>query len=234
MWNILGITLLVTSILYFYDKAKKSIKQKINDMTARKIRNQELKRLYLEKERQCSLINNFTICLSIDYRVKHEFASEKKSAINKAIYSQMAEKLKRRFTEIEVRNLESMLVIMAKDFTLYDGIYGLILCMLSKIKAEVDKKYGVYMVPSITTDAFNNMPNIERVAKDHENIKHCNLVNSSCTTNTFNKKYRFLNQYKYSGKSIGEYLVLDNKNENSYFLNMVNKNLSRQLEGLGQ
>ncbi len=136
--------------------------------------------------------------------------------------------------DLEIKSSQDALVVLSDNFELYDNVYGTILKILAKVKAEVDDRYSIYMIPSITTDAYQMKPNIMTIKKNHANIKHCNFANKATTSKAFQKKYENLNKNKYMGVPLGEYSIIDEEKTNTYELNMVYKNLSKQLESMGQ
>ena len=233
MGKILGITFLTASFFYLYNKIKAFIKYKQKQAL---LKQAEFKKQqeYLNRLKKYNSINNYTICLSLNYRVKRDFSKENKIVINKVVYNKLKDMLSNANLNIEIKTYQDSLIIMSDDFGSYDSVFDILLKALSKIKSEVDDRYEIYMMPSITTDAYEGRPELELIERNHLNIKHCNLINMSCSTNMFLKKYKNLNKNKYIGIPIGEYSILDDKKENVYELNMVYKDLSKKLESLGQ
>lgn len=233
MGKILGITFLTTSFFYLYNKIKQIIKYKQKQALLKQAQFKKQQE-YLNKLKKYNSINSYTICLSLNYRVKRDFSKDNKIVINKVVYGKLKDMLSKLNLNVEIKIYQDSLIIMSDDFTIYDNVFDALLKTLSKIKSEVDERYDIYMMPSITTDAYEGRPELETIERNHSNIKHCDLTNMSCSTNMFLKKYKYLNKSKYIGTPIGEYSILDDKNENIYELNMVYKDLSKKLESLGQ
>ncbi|MBQ8476038.1 hypothetical protein IJ531_03150 [bacterium] len=233
MGKLLGFTFLSVCFCYFYNKIQAFVKMKKRKKLLEQMQMKKQQE-YLKSLKEYSAINNFAICLSLDYKSKRQITPETKSVINKVIFAKMQETLLKTIKKIDIKNLQDVLIVMSGDFNMYDFIYDNILKILSKIKMQVDERYGVYMVPSITTDAYTIRPELDVIKKNHMNIKHCDFRGKACSTKTFSKKYKHMNKNKYMGTPLGEYSILDEEKTNTYELNMVYKNLSSQLESMGQ
>ena len=233
MGKLLSFTLLFGGFFYLYNKIRDFVKSKQKKMLLEK--NQLKKQQdYLSKLKGYNTINNYSICLSFDYKTNRKVTSESKEIISKVIVAKTAKMLSIVFPNLEVKNMQDALMILSSDFEMYDKIYGTVLKILSKIKKEVDDRYSIYMLASITTDAYAIRPDLEIIKQNHSNIKHCNFVNKSTISKMFSNKYGYLKKSKYMGVPIGEYSILDNEKTNTYELNMVCKDLSYQLESMGQ
>ena len=208
MEKLLGFTFLSVFFCYFYNKIQALIKTNKRKKLYEQMQANKQK-VYLNNLKEYSAINNFAICLSIDYKTKRKITPENKTVMNKVIFAKITDSMKSIIPKLEIKNLSDMLIIACADFNLYDKIYDCLLKILSKIKHEVDERYCVYLIPSITTDAYTVRPDTETIKANHNNIKHCNFVNKACTTKTFSKKYGYLNHNKYMGTPLGEYAILD-------------------------
>ncbi len=233
MGKFLGISLLTVSFFYLYNKVRVFLKTKKKEALLKEAQIKK-QRDYLNNLKQYSAINYYTICLSLDYKVKRNFSQQSKEVVNKVIFAKIKDFLTISGLNATTKIVEDVLIISSGDFNMYDNIYSKLLKVLSKIKPEVDDRYEICMIPNITTDAYAIRPDLEHIRQNHMNIKHCNLQNTSCATSAFIKKYKYLNKSKYIGSPIGEYSVVDNEKTNNYELNMVYKDLSKQLESLGQ
>ena len=203
MGKFLVFSFTTASFFYLYNKIKEYFKTKKNKMLLKEA--QERKRnLYLKSIQKYDAIKNYSICLSIDYKTKRNFSKEDKKVVNKVIFLKMQELLKRKFVGVEIYVVDDVLISVSSDFYAYDNIYDEIIRMLSKIKSEVDERYCVYMIPSITIDAYRMIPSMQDIRTDHDNIKHCSLNNMVCSTKIFGEKYKSLNKNKYLGNPIGE------------------------------
>lgn len=149
-----------------------------------------------------------------------------------AQYEEIEDVLKKKFN-VTTKRLDNVLIVMSGDFSSYDRVYDNILETLSKIRSEILKRYSLVLIPSIITDAHTGYPNVNNIAHNHNNVKHCNFNNKSCATKTFSRKYKLMNNYKYTGTPIGEYSIIDDNKEKTYSLNMINNNLSSMLERMG-
>ncbi len=211
------------------DKIEESILNhhaQLEDATERKARAAK----YLNEAKQFNALKNFSICLSLDYNSKREIEDKTKQTLNKIIYKKLDTTLSL------IPNLsiisDDVFILMSDDFNNYDYIYGSMLKMLSKIKNTVDKKYDLELIPSITTDATTINPRPEIIKNKHKEIQSFNFQNRSLSTAAFSKKYKYMNQNKYAGVPIGEYATFGTKQEHTYELNVVSKNLIQTLAGL--
>ncbi len=233
MGKLFSFILLSVGFIYLYNKIQAYIKAKKKKALLYNMQRKKQQE-YLNKLKEYNAINNYSICLSLDYRSRRNIASDSKAIITKVIFAKITKMLNIVIPDIEIKNLEDALIILSSNFEMYDKIYGTMLKVLSKIKSEVDERYGIYMVPSITTDAYTLRPNMATIKQNHVNIKLCNFSNKATTTKAFSKKYTHLNKNKYMGVPLGEYSILDKEKTNTYELNMVYKNLSDKLESIGQ
>ena len=162
MGKILGISLLSASFFYLYNKIRMILKLKKREALLKQAQLKKQKD-YLNKLKSYNAINNYTICLSLDYKVKRTFSVENKIIINKIIFAQIRNSLLKLGLKAGIKNLEDVLVIASDDFDVYDNLYSALLRILSKIKPEIDDRYDVVMIPNITTDAYTIRPDIERI-----------------------------------------------------------------------
>ena len=90
MGKILGISLLSASFFYLYNKVRIYLKIRKKEAL---LQQAQLKKQqdYLNSLKSCSAINNYTICLSLDYKVKRTFSLEKKAVINKVVYAKISD-----------------------------------------------------------------------------------------------------------------------------------------------
>ena len=232
MGKFLVFTFATFGFFYLYNKIKDYIKAEKNKRLLQQARARK-HQVYLKTMQKYDAIECYSICLSIDYKTKRTFTKENKKVVNKIIFLKIKDYLNKMFSNIEIYNFNDAVIVKSGDFEIYDAIYDSIIKILSKIKQEVDERYCIYMIPSITTDAHKTKPDIETIKINHQNIKHCNFTGMSCSTKIFSEKYQFMNRSKYMGKPIGEYTILDKEKENKYDLNLISKNLSNQLESLG-
>lgn len=231
MEQVLSYTLVSASVLLVCKKAHelfKSILEKCVQMEVKCNRKHFEKEMFAQYEE----IKNYSICLSIDYEKNKKYKDNIKEVLNKTIYSKIEDVLKKKFN-VTTKRLDNVLIVMSGDFSSYDRVYDNILETLSKIRSEILKRYSLVLIPSIITDAHTGYPNVNNIAHNHNNVKHCNFNNKSCATKTFSRKYKLMNNYKYTGTPIGEYSIIDDNKEKTYSLNMINNNLSSMLERMG-
>lgn len=173
-------------------------------------------------------IKTYSICLSIDYESNDFISLQKKVKFSNLIYEKIAKTL----TLIERESCVSsqdVLIFTASNFMNYDKIYDEILKELSLIKKIMKNKHNIKIIPSITTDAFTTLYNIDKIKKQHFEIKTFNFKNRSLTTAAFLDKYKYLRQSKYIGTPIGEYVYFNDEETGTYELNVVHKNLEKIL-----
>ncbi len=233
MGKFLSITLLTAGFFYLYNKflAFYKVQQKKALLDKMQRKKQED---YLNRLKEYNVVNNYSICLSLDYKSQRKIAQESKSIITKVIFAKITKMLNIVMPDLEIKTSPDALVVLSDNFEIYDSIYDTILKILAKVKTQVDDRYSVYMIPSITTDAYTLRPNVASIKKNHANIKHCNFINKATTSKAFSKKYEYLNKNKYMGVPLGEYSIIDDEKTNTYELNMVYKNLSDKLESMGR
>lgn len=182
-----------------------------------------------QRKVQASLKKNFSICLSLDYESENSpISTNFKAKLNSAIFKMLKNDLSQRALLVDVIH-NSALVLHSGDFYSYDNIYNILLSDLAKIKKSIAKKYSLSLIPSITTDAYNGDLNLAELTKEHFEIKGCNFKNRALTTSNFSRKYEDIKRSKYLGIPIGEYALLQGKNQKSVELNVVYKNLSHTL-----
>jgi len=232
MGEIIGYSLLSGIILFLCNKIY-AIPKRIKNIFYQIDFEKKLKQETTGKIAEYCKINNYSLCLSIDYKRKGKYKIEGRDVLNKIIYLKIQKTLRKLFPQIETKIMGDVLIILSSDFNVYDEIYDTILKMLSKIKFEITDRYYRDLIPSITTDAYKSKPNLYKIKQNHNNIKHCNFINQACSTKAFSKKYILLNKDKYSGTPLGEYSIVSLEQENTYDLNMVDKDLSLALEKMG-
>lgn len=178
-------------------------------------------------------IEYFSISASFDYaKNKKSLSPKTANRLNKVIYENLKAKLRTKVLEGKIIT-SGIFTIISKDFKTYDILYTKFLKVLASIKKEIQNSYGVEVIPTITTDAFETEPKKDNILKAHFAIKGCNFKNKAVTTHIFLTKYRELCFDKYGGVSIGLYSqIVDSKAEN-FDLNIVFKNLSEVLDSIG-
>ena len=195
---------------------------------------EEKKRLKEQQEAQKNYlhrfdsIQNYSICLSVDYESKKEISSQNKTTLNKAVYSKLATTIS--MVEPKARIIQNdVMIISSSDFSKYDTVYDSILNELSNISSNLEKKFDYKVIPSMTTDAFSNMANENNIRKQHFEIQTFNFKNRALSTATFANKYKHLKHNKYAGVPIGEYAYFGNDKMGTYELNVIHKNLTKTL-----
>ncbi len=229
MEQVLSYTLISAAALFACKKVHEAFKF-LADKFVQMETDYNHKRYVAEINAKYDELKVYSICLSIDYEKNKQNKNDSKEVLNKVIYSKIEAVLKKTIPSVGTRKRGDVLVITSYDFNSYDKIYDNILKALSNIRFEIFKRYQLVLIPSITTDAYVAYPNIDKVMKNHKNIKHCNFDNTSCSTKMFSKKYELMNNHKYSGVPIGEYSIIDYDEEKTYDLNIVNRNLSLKLK----
>ena len=192
---------------------------------------EEEKRLQkAQKKYQCRYdgIKMYSICLSIDYESEKGVSLQNKMKLNTLIFSKIKSNLKL-LEPKGLLSLSDVLVFSSDNFSKYDIIYDTILSSLSTFKKNIENSYKYKMIPSITTDAYENNFKISNIRQNHFEIQSFNFKNKALSTATFAKKYKHLKQKKYLGIPIGEYAYFKENSTEMYELNVIHKNLERQL-----
>lgn len=182
---------------------------------------------FLESLKEYDEINNFTICLSLN--IEGEISTKNKNIINNGILETIKNNVKKAYSHTYIET-QGVSIITCYDFTKYDVIYDTILKTLSEIKPKLETRYNIKITPTITTDAHTQKESSINIKEKHFGIKSFNHQNRSCTTGTFAKKYKYVNCSKYIGIPIGEYI--GSKNNETYELNVIHKNLTRTLASI--
>ncbi len=182
---------------------------------------------------QFECIKYYSIAVSFDYTKNGTSPLPKAiNQLNKIVYERLEDALKNYKTKINIAGIFS---ITSSDFSKYDMLYEDLLKTTAKIRKIINRKYQIEVIPTITTDAYMEMPNANKIVGSHFAIKGCNLKNRAINTSLFCKKYNYLGYEKFIGVSIGIY----NNNQSSnleldaeYDLNIVIRNLTEKLDGL--
>ena len=216
---------------YLIDKIESRLLKQYRDY----LDNQErIKRIEEEKNRlkEFDIIKSYSICLSLSYE-NSNINDETKKKLNKAVFKRLKEIFNALNKNIKI-SLNEVMIIVSSNFEEYDKIYGTLLKMLSKIQKILNKKYNFKLIPSITTDAYenNDFVDLSKIQKQHYEIQSFKMQNRALTSALFRKKYQHLNHNKYAGIPIGEYMTMNRNSNNSYELNVVFKNLSKTLASL--
>lgn len=173
-------------------------------------------------------IRMYSICLSIDYQAKENINAENKQKISSALYQKIKNKLKL----LEPRSFVSfsdVLIFSSDNFSNYDMIYDTILKILANAKKDIETNYKISLIPSITTDAYQENFKLNDIRQNHFQIQSFNFKNRSLSSATFANKYKHLKQSKYAGIPIGEYAYFKDDSSKTFELNVIHKNLDMQL-----
>lgn len=214
----------------YLDKKEEKLLKAHDDLLEIKKRKQKIQQ-NIDYLKQFENIKQYSICLSVDYDCVKKIDEKFKDKLNYTIFSKFESYLSRINHDSNLY-IKDVLIVTSKDFAGYDSVYEALLNYLAKTKKVTKEKYGLILIPSITTDAFINYPNINNIKKYHFDIKSCNFQNKACSTSLFLKKYNHIQKNKYAGVPIGEYAVFDSNNTKTYELNMVYKNLTDTLTKL--
>jgi hypothetical protein len=173
-------------------------------------------------------IRMYSICLSLDYESEKGVKDENKSKLNNVIYSKIKQTLKLLEPQAFI-SLSDVLIFSSDNFKNYDNIYDTILKELSSIKKNVENNYNLKLVPSMTTDAYDNNFKLNSIRQHHFEIQSFNFKNRAVSSATFANKYKHLKHNKYAGIPIGEYAYFRDGSTGTYELNVIHKNLNRTL-----
>ena len=219
------------ALYYVVDKIECRLLKENNDyfenLEKSKQKEEERKRL-----REFDIIKSYSICLSLNYK-NSNIKDETKKHLNNTVFSKLKETLQVISKSISI-SINDVMVIYSSNFEGYDKIYSTLLKSLSKIQKILNDKYNIELIPSLTTDAYQNddMINLSKIKKQHFEIQSFKMQNRALTSALFRKKYQHLNHNKYAGIPIGEYMTMNRNSNNSYELNVVFKNLSKTLASL--
>ncbi len=196
------------------------------------IKYSNIKRQEREKYiQQFESIKYYSIAVSFDYTKNGTLPPPKiVNQLNKIIYERLENALNNK-AKINISGIFSM---TSSNFEKYDTLYEDLLKIIAKIKKAIDFKYQIDIIPTITTDAYTEMPSTSKVVGAHFAIKGCNLKNKAINTSTFCKKYNYLGYEKFIGISIGIYNNNQSSNlelDTEYDLYIVIKNLAEKLSG---
>ncbi len=216
-------------ICEFFQSIILAIHDKLVDIKNKNIKKQEREK-YLQ---QFESIKYFSIAVSFDYKKNGTIPPPKAiNQLNKIVNEKLEASLSGNKARIDISGIFS---ITSSNFNGYDVLYENLLKTVAKIRQIINKKYQIETIPTITTDAYMELPSESKVVGAHYAIKGCNLKNKAVNTNIFYKKYNYLGFEKFAGVSIGIY----NNNQTSnlefdaeYDLNIVIKNLSDKLDRL--
>lgn len=183
----------------------------------------------LKEDFECRFdyINNYSICLSIDYEGKKEIKQSNKQTFNKAIFNKISNNL----NKIDLSGnsqISDVLIYSSSDFSRYDIVYETILNTLATCKKGIEGRYETKLIPSLTTDASSSLAT-NKIRKEHFEIQSFNFKNRALTTANFANKYKHLKNKKYAGIPIGEYAYFGNGKMGTYELNVIHKNLNYTL-----
>jgi len=212
-------------IHYLLDKMQ-TIAYKMVELSELKKEEMLKKEAELDRLREFDLIKEYSICLSLDYKPKAKaiIAEATKEKINHVLFSKLNSRLNIEKTTFD----KDAFIIISNKFLNYDETYTGILNTLSKLKRKIETVYPVTIIPNITTDAYTESASIEEIKKKHFEIKTITKENNAISTEMFRKKYK-LNNSKYAGDPIGEFMSPDKSSTDYYELNMICKDLEKAL-----
>ncbi len=219
------------ALYYVVDKIECRLLKENNDyfenLEKSKQKEEERKRL-----REFDIIKSYSICLSLNYK-NSNIKDETKKHLNNTVFSKLKETLQVISKSISI-SINDVMVIYSSNFEGYDKIYSTLLKSLSKIQKILNDKYNIELIPSLTTDAYQNddMINLSKIKKQHFEIQSFKMQNRALTSALFRKKYQHLNHNKFAGIPIGEYITTEKNSNNSYELNVVYKDLIKTLASL--
>ncbi len=219
------------ALYYVVDKIECRLLKENNDyfenLEKLKQKEEERKRL-----REFDIIKSYSICLSLNYK-NSNIKDETKKHLNNTVFSKLKETLQVISKSISI-SINDVMVIYSSNFEGYDKIYSTLLKSLSKIQKILNDKYNIELIPSLTTDAYQNddMINLSKIKKQHFEIQSFKMQNRALTSALFRKKYQHLNHNKFAGIPIGEYITTEKNSNNSYELNVVYKDLIKTLASL--
>jgi len=177
--------------------------------------------------RRYDAINQYSICLSLDYESQKNLSGEAKATLTKIAFNKIKTDLRRSNRDITIITGKA-LIISSKNFEGYDSVYSNLLKSLAEIKRKYENAYKLNLIPSTTTEAYNAKEDA-KIEENHFKIRSCNFKNRACATNDFAKKYTHLKHVKYAGIPIGDFVIFENNVPKTYELNIIYKNLSDSL-----
>jgi len=220
----------VGALYYVADKIEEALINKERKIE-KTLEENKLKQQAIDNLMQYEIINNYSICLSLDYESKRTITDETKKVLNNIAFSKIKKILQNAPGNIKVSSTD-ILIVTSSDFEKYDVIYGAILRILAKIKSTFERKYDLKMVANIISDAYTNPESTNKIERNHKDFENLNFKNRALTTATFSKKYKYLNHNKYAGIPIGEYASFKGNRMRSWELNIVFKNLEQTLASI--
>ena len=216
---------------YLIDKTESKLLKENREFIER----QEKNKLKLEEKnrlREFDIIKTYSICLSLNYK-NSNIKPEAKKCLNNAVFQKLKAALNSLNKNIRI-SINDVMVIASENFEDYDRVYGVLLKTLAKIQKILNEKHNFNLIPSITTDAYqnNDLMNLSDIQKRHYEIQNFKMENRALTSALFRKKYQHLKHNKFAGIPIGEYISTDKNSNETYELNVVFKDLSKILASL--
>ena len=216
---------------YFVDKTESKL---LKEHRAFLEHQQKIKLIQEQKNRlkEYDIIKNYSICLSLNYK-NSNLQDKAKKQLNKTVFLKLKSALALLNKNINI-SINDVMIIISNNFDDYDKIYFVLLKTLSKVQKILNDKYKLELIPSLTTDAYqnNDMITTSKIEKQHYEIQSFKMQNRALTSALFRKKYQHLKHNKFAGIPIGEYLMMDENSNSSYELNVVYKDLSKTLASL--
>ncbi len=217
-------------LYYIADKIEAALIKKENRIQE-VLENNRKKQEHINSLMQYEVIDSYSICLSLDYESKKIITEETKAVLNNIVFQKIKKILNLSFEEAKV-NAGNVLIVTSRNFEKYDYMYSMLLRALAKIKAVIEHKYELKIIPNITSDAYTQNEPINSIERYHKEIKKLNFKNRALSTAMFLKKYKYLKHNKYAGIPIGEYALFKDGSMGTYELNIVFKNLSQTLASI--
>lgn len=216
---------------YFVDKTESKLLKEHREFLEHQ---QKIKLIQEQKNRlkEYDIIENYSICLSLNYK-NSNLQDKAKKQLNKTVFLKLKGALALLNKNINI-SIDDVMIIISNNFDDYDKIYFVLLKTLSKVQKILNDKYKLELIPSLTTDAYqnNDMITTSKIEKQHYEIQSFKMQNRALTSALFRKKYQHLKHNKFAGIPIGEYLMMDENSNSSYELNVVYKDLSKTLASL--
>ena len=228
---VLGLLIIPVSFIYYIaDKIEASLINRENRIQEI-LENNRKKQEHINSLMQYEVIDNYSICLSLDYESKKTITDETKTILNSVVFEKIKKVLIANFEGIKV-NCGNVLIVTSRNFEKYDYLYSTLLRALAKIKNVVENKYDLKMIPNIISDAYVQNEAVNKIERYSDEIKKLNFKNRALSTAMFSKKYKYLRHNKYAGIPIGEYALFKENGMGTYELNVVFKNLSQTLASI--
>lgn len=224
-FKLFGLIIPTLLLYYMVDKYEQRAHEKYNAQLEEQ-QKQMLLYAKFQKMHKYDAIKEYSICLSLDYS-----DNSKKESLNGMVFAEVKDTMSKKIPYVNVNIVSSDTMVMrSKEFDKYDYTYDVLLKVLACAKKMLSMNYNIEMTPSITTDAFMAGKHNKDIEQHHFEIQSFNLKNKALCTAEFSKKYQNMKFNKYAGVPIGEYAYFDKQEENTYELNVVNKNLVNTLE----